>query len=62
MDLTAQLSRAEGKNTAKYLPLSTLMGARAREWVAHAVLGGQASNVQLRLKGDLRAGLMANCG
>ncbi|MSQ62313.1 MAG: TIGR02099 family protein [Betaproteobacteria bacterium] len=54
VDLTAQLSRAEGKNTAKYLPLSTLMGARARDWVAGAVLGGQASDVQMRLKGDLR--------
>jgi len=54
VDLTAQLSRAEGKSTAKYLPLSTLMGARARDWVASAVLGGQASDVQMRLKGDLR--------
>ncbi len=54
VDLTAQLSRADGKRTAKYLPLSALMGARTREWVATAVLGAQASNVQLRLKGDLR--------
>ncbi len=54
VDLTAQLSRAEGKSTAKYLPLSALMGARAREWVATAVLGAQVSDVQLRLKGDLR--------
>ena len=30
------------------------MGARAREWVAAAVLGGQASDARLRLKGDLR--------
>jgi uncharacterized protein (TIGR02099 family) len=54
VDLTAQLLRAEGKSTAKYLPLSTIMGARARDWVASAVLGGHATNVQLRLKGDLR--------
>ncbi len=54
VDLTAQLSRADGKRTAKYLPLSALMGARTREWVATAVLGAQVSDVQLRLKGDLR--------
>ena len=54
VDLTAQLSRADGKNTAKYLPLSTLMGARTRDWVAAAVLSGQASDARLRLQGDLR--------
>jgi uncharacterized protein (TIGR02099 family) len=54
VDLTAQLSRADGKATAKYLPLSTVMGARVREWVANAVLAGQASDARLRLKGDLR--------
>jgi uncharacterized protein YhdP len=54
VDLTAQLSRADGKSTAKYLPLSTLMGARSREWVAAAVLSGQASDARLRLQGDLR--------
>ena len=54
VDLTAQLSRADGKSTAKYLPLSTLMGAGARDWVAAAVLAGQSSDARLRLKGDLR--------
>ncbi|MEO8143000.1 MAG: YhdP family protein [Betaproteobacteria bacterium] len=54
VDLTAQLSRADGKSTAKYLPLSTLMGARTRDWVAAAVLAGQASDARLRLQGDLR--------
>jgi uncharacterized protein (TIGR02099 family) len=53
IDLSAQLSRADGRSTAKYLPLSTLMGAGAREWVANAVLAGQASDVRVRLKGDL---------
>ena len=50
-DLTVQLSRADGTSTARYLPLSGIMGARAREWVAGAVLAGQASDVRLRLKG-----------
>jgi len=54
IDLSAQLSRADGKATARYLPLTTVMGARVREWVANAVLAGQASDARLRLKGDLR--------
>jgi uncharacterized protein (TIGR02099 family) len=54
MDLSAQLSRADGRNTAKYLPTSALMGMKTREWVAQGVLAGQASDVRLRLKGDLR--------
>ena len=54
IDLTAQLSRADGKATARYLPLSSVMGVRVREWVASAVLAGQASDARLRLKGDLR--------
>ena len=54
IDLSAQLSRADGKATARYLPLSSIMGARSREWVASAVLEGQATDARLRLKGDLR--------
>jgi len=54
VDLTAQLSRADGRNTAKYLPLSKLMGESARGWVAAAVLAGESSDARLRLKGDLR--------
>jgi uncharacterized protein (TIGR02099 family) len=54
IDLSAQLSRADGKATARYLPLSTVMGERSRAWVASAVLAGQASDARLRLKGDLR--------
>jgi uncharacterized protein (TIGR02099 family) len=54
IDLSAQLSRADGKNTARYLPLSTIMGERTRAWVASAIVGGQASEAKLRLKGDLR--------
>lgn len=54
IDLSAQLSRADGKRTVRYLPLATLMGVRTREWVAGAVRAGQVSEVRLRLKGDLR--------
>jgi uncharacterized protein (TIGR02099 family) len=54
IDLTAQASRADGKATARYLPLSTIMGAKAREWVAAGVIAGRATDARLRLKGDLR--------
>ncbi len=54
VDFTAQLSRADGKSTAKYLPLSSLMGERTRDWVAAAVLAGQSNDARLRLRGDLR--------
>jgi uncharacterized protein (TIGR02099 family) len=54
VDLTAQLGRVDGRSTAKYLPLSTIMGARTREWVAAAVQGGQATDARVRLRGDLR--------
>ena len=54
VDLSAQLSRADARTTAKYLPLSGIMGGKTRDWVAGAILGGQASEARLRLKGDLR--------
>jgi uncharacterized protein (TIGR02099 family) len=54
VDFTAQLTRVDGRNTARYLPLETIMGSRTRAWVASAVLAGQASDVKFRLKGDLR--------
>ncbi len=52
-DLTVQLSRADVKTTAKYLPLAGIMGERAREWGAGALLAGQLSDARMRLKGDL---------
>jgi len=54
VDLTVQLSRADGRRTAKYLPLPAVMGAGTRDWVAAAVQGGHASEARLRLRGDLR--------
>lgn len=54
IDLTAQISRADGRATARYLPLSAVMGARARDWVASGVLAGEASDARLRLRGELR--------
>ncbi|HEX6297457.1 MAG TPA: YhdP family protein [Burkholderiales bacterium] len=54
IDLTAQLSRVDGTKTARYLPHGSLMGEKTREWLASAIVAGQASDVQLRLRGDLR--------
>ena len=54
VDFSAQLARADGRFTARYLPLPEIMGPATHEWVANAVKQGQASDVRFRLKGDLR--------
>ncbi|HEY5896143.1 MAG TPA: DUF3971 domain-containing protein, partial [Burkholderiales bacterium] len=54
LDLSALFNRADAKHLAHYLPLGALMGEKAREWLIKAIVGGQASEVQFRLKGDLR--------
>jgi len=54
IDLSAQLSRADGRRVQKYLPLSTIMGEKTRDWLARAIVAGEASDVRLRLRGDLR--------
>ena len=37
----------------KYLPHGALMGQKTRAWLASSILAGQASDVQLRLRGEL---------
>jgi uncharacterized protein (TIGR02099 family) len=54
IDLSAQLSRADGRQIQKYLPLSTIMGQKTRDWLTRAIVAGEASEVRLRLRGDLR--------
>src|SRR5207247_8239331 len=54
LDVSAVLNRADAKNLAHYLPLGALMGEKPREWLIKGILAGQASDVQLRLQGDLR--------
>ncbi len=54
VDLTAQLSRADGARTARYLPHGSLMGEKTRAWLASSILAGAASDVRLRLRGNLR--------
>jgi uncharacterized protein (TIGR02099 family) len=53
IDLSGALTRADGRRVARYLPLERIMGEKARAWLAAAILGGQASDVQLRLRGNL---------
>jgi uncharacterized protein (TIGR02099 family) len=54
IDLSAQLNRADGTQTARYLPLPEIMGKATRDWLAGAIVSGQASDVRLRLRGDLQ--------
>ena len=54
IDLSAQVSRADGRRVQKYLPLGRIMGAKTRDWLARSILAGEASDVRLRLRGDLR--------
>jgi uncharacterized protein (TIGR02099 family) len=54
IDLSAILNRADAKNLARYLPHAAIMGETARNWVANAIVAGQASDVRVRLRGDLR--------
>jgi len=53
IDLSASLARAEGGRAEKYLPLGAIMGPQTRDWLASAILAGQASDVHLRLRGEL---------
>jgi len=54
VDLSVQLTRADGRQIAKYLPLESIMGEAARRWIASAIVAGQASDVHLRLQGKLK--------
>ncbi|MFG6447490.1 YhdP family protein [Roseateles sp. BYS180W] len=51
LELNGQLNEVRATRVAAYLPLS--LGAHARSYVRHALLGGQAQQARLRLKGPL---------
>ena len=55
IDLSAVLNRADARHLARYLPLGALMGEKPRAWLVSAIVAGEASDVELRLRGDLRA-------
>jgi uncharacterized protein (TIGR02099 family) len=54
IDLSAQLARADAGALPRYLPLPTIVGGRAREWLVQSILAGQSPDTRLRLRGDLR--------
>lgn len=51
LDLQGSMSRAEGARLHRYLPLA--MEKDSLDYIRAAVLGGTASNVKFKLKGDL---------
>ncbi|WP_296542084.1 YhdP family protein [Rhodoferax sp.] len=51
LDLQANLSRADGKQVHRYLPL--VINAAARDYVRDAVQEGRASAVRFQVKGDI---------
>jgi uncharacterized protein (TIGR02099 family) len=52
IDFTAHVPRADARHTARYLP--RMLHEEADEWLRKGIVGGQASDVRVRLKGDLR--------
>jgi uncharacterized protein (TIGR02099 family) len=52
IDLSGILNRAEGRQVGRYLPL--VLPDEVRHWLTRGILAGEASNVRLRIRGDLR--------
>jgi uncharacterized protein (TIGR02099 family) len=53
IDLSATLTRADAGRVTRYLPLGSIMGEKPRQWLVAGILAGQASDVQLTLRGNL---------
>jgi uncharacterized protein (TIGR02099 family) len=53
-DLSVLLNRFDGAQLQRYLPHAALVGAVTRDWLAAGILAGEASDVRVRLRGDLR--------
>jgi uncharacterized protein (TIGR02099 family) len=51
IDLSAQFTRADARFVSHYMPL--VIGQETRDWLARSLKAGRASDVQLKLKGDL---------
>jgi len=54
IDLSAVANRADGRHVARYLPHPELMGEVAHKFLSSAIVAGDASDVRVRLRGDLR--------
>ncbi|MBZ0104168.1 MAG: TIGR02099 family protein [Sulfuricella denitrificans] len=51
INLSAQFNRADARFVSHYMPL--VVGQETHDWLARSLKGGHASDVQLKLKGDL---------
>ncbi len=51
IDLQARLSEADARAVWRYMP--AVVGAGARDWLQHSLVGGKAQDARLVLKGDL---------
>jgi uncharacterized protein (TIGR02099 family) len=55
LDLSAVLNRADARHVERYLPHAEMMGGpKLRGWLAEAIVAGEASDVRVRVRGDLR--------
>jgi uncharacterized protein (TIGR02099 family) len=54
VDLDAALKRGDGAQVVRYLPLAEVIGKPVHDYLAGAIIAGKASDVRLRIKGDLR--------
>jgi len=52
IDLSGVLNRADGRQVGRYLP--SLLPDAPRNWLTRGILAGEASDVRLRIRGDLR--------
>jgi uncharacterized protein (TIGR02099 family) len=53
-DLSAQVTRADGRHITRYLPVGRILGERTRAWLLSSIISGEGSDARFRLKGDLR--------
>jgi uncharacterized protein YhdP len=52
IDLSGVLNRADGRQVGRYLPI--ILPDAPRKWLTRGILAGEASDVRLRIRGDLR--------
>ncbi|HEX6690549.1 MAG TPA: YhdP family protein, partial [Burkholderiales bacterium] len=54
IDLSVLLNRFDGAQIDRYLPHGSILGEGTRDWLVKGVRAADASDVRLRLRGDLR--------
>jgi uncharacterized protein (TIGR02099 family) len=52
IDLSGLLNRADGRQVGRYLPI--ILPDATRNWLTRGILAGEASDVRVRIRGDLR--------